>query len=154
MRNTLLQIKSTTSFPTNWKELQWKQIRKYVNRLQQRIYRAESLGNKRKTRQLQRLLMRSKAVLLLSIRRITQENKGRKTAGVDGITIQTDIERMNLYRKNVQSYYSISQPQTLLPYLYKKEKREITSVKHPRNHRSNLAECNENGTGATMGIPF
>ena len=99
MRNTLLQIKSTTSFPTNWKELQWKQIRKYVNRLQQRIYRAESLGNKRKTRQLQRLLMRSKAVLLLSIRRITQENKGRKTAGVDGITIQTDIERMNLYRK-------------------------------------------------------
>ena len=99
MRNTLLKIKSTTSFPTKWKGLQWKQIRKYVNRLQRRIDRAESLGNKRKTRQLQRLLMRSKAALLLSIRRITQEDKGKKTAGVDGMTIQTDIERMNLYRR-------------------------------------------------------
>lgn len=98
-RNTLSQIESTTSFPTKWKELQWKQIHKYVNRLQQRIYRAESLGNRRKIRQLQRLLMRSKAALLLSIRRITQENKGKKTAGVDDITIQTDIEHTKLYQE-------------------------------------------------------
>lgn len=99
MRNALSKTKSATSFPTKWNEIQWTRIRKYVNRLQQRIYRAESLGNRRETRQLQRLLMRSKAALLLSIKRITQENKGKKTAGVDGMIIKTEDERMNLYRK-------------------------------------------------------
>ena len=87
-----------------------------------------------------------------------QKNYSGKQREKDGWSRwHNDTDRYRTYEslpKNVQSYYSISQPQTLLPYLYKKEKREITSVKHPSNHRSNLAECNENGTGATMGIPF
>ena len=57
---------------------------KWVWRLQQRIYRAESQGNKRLVRNLQRLLVQSRAVRLLSIRRITQVNKGKRTAGIDG----------------------------------------------------------------------
>ena len=59
-------------------KINWIHINRYVEELQQRIYRAESLGMKRKVRELQRLLMHSKSALLLSIRRITQVNKGKK----------------------------------------------------------------------------
>nr|WP_257209214.1 reverse transcriptase N-terminal domain-containing protein [Bacillus toyonensis] len=46
----------------------WVRLEKYVGRLQQRIYRAENLGKKREVKNLKRLLMRSKAALLLLIR--------------------------------------------------------------------------------------
>lgn len=66
--------------------------------------------------------MRSKAALLLSIRRITQENKGKKTAGVDGMTIQTDIERMNLYRKMYSCTMAYHNPKpTYRTYIKKME---------------------------------
>ena len=50
---------------TNWNDVNWHRISKYVKRLQQRIYRAEVEGNKRKVRDLQRLLMKSQAALLI-----------------------------------------------------------------------------------------
>ena len=78
MRNTSL-MKSTLPNNISWEEVNWIRTTRYVEKLQQRIYRAESLGMKRKVRSLQRLLMHSKSALLLSIRRITQENKGKKT---------------------------------------------------------------------------
>lgn len=82
MRNTLSKTKSTLPDTTKWNSLNWLHIKRYVEKLQQRIYRAESLGNNRKVRELQRLLMRSNSALLVSIKRITQMNKGKKTAGV------------------------------------------------------------------------
>ena len=62
----------------NWDKINWKKICTYVKKLRQRIFRAEQLGLKRKTRKLQRLMIRSKANLLLSIKRVTQINKGKK----------------------------------------------------------------------------
>ena len=83
MRNTSNR-KSTLSPDTQWKLINWFHVNRYVEKLQQRIYRAECLDDKRKVRNLQRLLVRSKAMLLVSIKRVTQINKGKKTAGVDG----------------------------------------------------------------------
>jgi len=42
-------------------------------------------------------MMRSKANLLLSIRKVTQENKGKRTAGIDGYKALTQTERENLF---------------------------------------------------------
>ena len=70
-----------------------------VDGMQQRIYRAESLGRKRTVRNLQRILMHSKAALLLSIKRITQDNRGKRTAGIDGNIVANDSERIMLYEK-------------------------------------------------------
>ncbi|MGG5781823.1 group II intron reverse transcriptase/maturase [Bacillus albus] len=84
---------------TNFDSIPWVRLEKYVRRLQQRIYRAESLGKKREVKNLQRLLMRSKAALLLSIRQVTQINKGKRTAGVDGYKVATKKQRMELYNK-------------------------------------------------------
>ena len=49
----------------SWEEIPLKKIEKYVWRLQQRIFRAESKKQHRKVKQLQRLLMRSSATLIL-----------------------------------------------------------------------------------------
>ena len=76
----------------------WKAVQMYVTKLRQRIYRAEQLQQQRKVRKLQRLLMRSEANLLLSIRRVTQQNKGKRTAGVDEHTALSRRER-NLYEQ-------------------------------------------------------
>lgn len=91
--------KSATPPLRDWNDVNWRRLEKYVRRLQQRIYRMERLGQKRKVRDLQRLLLRSKAALLLSIRRVTQLNKGKRTAGVDGYKALSRTERTNLYNK-------------------------------------------------------
>ncbi|MBD0269911.1 MAG: reverse transcriptase N-terminal domain-containing protein, partial [Cyanobacteria bacterium Co-bin8] len=56
-----------------------------VYRLQQRIYRASQRGDTRRIQSLQRLLSKSWSARLLAVRRVTQENMGKKTAGVDGV---------------------------------------------------------------------
>jgi RNA-directed DNA polymerase len=84
---------------TNWNSVNWNEIQKYVTKLRQRIYRAEQLKQQRKVRKLQRLLLRSEANLLLSIRKVTQQNKGKRTSGVDGYTALHVGRRNELYRQ-------------------------------------------------------
>jgi len=67
--------------------------------LHQNLYRAEQQKECRKVRKLQRLLLRSKANLLLSIRKATQENTGKRTPGVDGYTALSSRERDKLYQQ-------------------------------------------------------
>jgi len=90
---------SAVSPRIDWKTIEWKKVKEYVKKLRQRIYRAEQLGQHRKVRKLQRLMMKSRANLLLSIRKVTQENKGKRTAGVDGHKALTPTERENLYEQ-------------------------------------------------------
>jgi RNA-directed DNA polymerase len=89
----------------SWETLNWKRINEYVKKLRQRIFRAEQLGLKRKVRKLQRLMIRSKANLLLSIKRVTQINKGKKTAGIDGQTALSSSDRLKLF--NLLKKYNI-----------------------------------------------
>ncbi|WP_242412746.1 reverse transcriptase N-terminal domain-containing protein [Priestia megaterium] len=92
-------IVSATTPLTDFNNVPWIRLERYVRKLQQRIYRAESLGNKRKVKSLQRLLMRSQAALLLSIRQVTQLNKGKRSAGVDGFKVASNEERTTLYNR-------------------------------------------------------
>ena len=67
----------------NWNQINWKKVNKTVRNLRQRIFRARKLGNFRKLRSLQKLMQKNYANLLLSVRRITQTNLGKATAGID-----------------------------------------------------------------------
>jgi len=112
---------SAVSPRIDWKSIDWKEINEYVKKLRQRIYRAEQLGQHRKVRKLQRLMMRSKANLLISIRRVTQENKGKRTAGVDGYKALTPKDRENLYRQMVKyNLKSVKVKPVLRTYIEKK----------------------------------
>jgi RNA-directed DNA polymerase len=66
-----------------WNMIPWKKIQRNVFKLQKRIYRASRRGDSRTVRTLQRLLMKSWSAKLLAVRRVTQDNQGKKTAGVD-----------------------------------------------------------------------
>jgi RNA-directed DNA polymerase len=80
----------------NWSQINWRTINKAVKNLRQRIFLARKLGNWRKLRNLQKLMQRSYANLLLSVRKITQTNKGKQTAGIDKETVNTPEARVKL----------------------------------------------------------
>lgn len=61
----------------------WRQVEDDVRRLRQRIFTATQAGDLEQVRNLQKLILRSRANALLSVRRVTEINAGRKTAGVD-----------------------------------------------------------------------
>lgn len=80
----------------NWSQINWRKISKAVRNLRQRIFLTRKLGSWRKVRNLQKLMQRSYANLLLSVRKITQTNKGKATAGIDKEIINTPEQRVKL----------------------------------------------------------
>src|SRR6266699_5252416 len=71
----------------DWDVVQWRAVEDGVRRLRQRIFTASKAGDLNKVRDLQKLMLRSRANALLSVRRVTELNAGRKTAGVDGYVV-------------------------------------------------------------------
>ncbi|WP_243900479.1 group II intron reverse transcriptase/maturase [Hymenobacter defluvii] len=82
-----------------WKALPWKKLQRTVFRLQKRIYQASLRGDSRQVRQLQKLLSKSRAAKLLAVRKVTQDNQGKRTAGIDGVKSLTDTQRLRLSRQ-------------------------------------------------------
>jgi RNA-directed DNA polymerase len=80
----------------DWSQINWRKVNKLVRNLRQRIFRARKLGDFRKLRSLQKLMLRSYANLLLSVRRITQTNQGKATAGIDREVVNTPEQRVIL----------------------------------------------------------
>ena len=79
-----------------WVIINWKKIQKNVYRLQTRIFKAKRRGDTKQVRRLQKLLMKSRSAKLLAVRQVTQDNAGKKTAGVDGIKSLKPKERLDL----------------------------------------------------------
>ncbi|MFB2896639.1 group II intron reverse transcriptase/maturase [Aerosakkonemataceae cyanobacterium BLCC-F50] len=95
----LYRINGTEDKLKDWSQINWHRVKKAVRNLRQRIFRAKQLGNFRKLRNLQKLMLRSYANLLLAIRQITQTNDGKKTAGIDKEVINTPAQRVKLANK-------------------------------------------------------
>ena len=68
-----------------WNRINWRKLEVAVYKLQKRIFQASLRGDTSSVRRLQKTLMRSWSGKALSVRKITQDNQGKKTAGVDGI---------------------------------------------------------------------
>ena len=79
-----------------WKSFKWKKFQKILFRLQKRVYKAVRVGDRRKARSLQKLILKSQAAKLLAIRQVTQLNAGKKTAGIDGKAALSFEERLAL----------------------------------------------------------
>jgi RNA-directed DNA polymerase len=87
--------------PETWQDISWLEFTDQVTRLQGRIFRAAKAGDHRKVRDLQLLMIRSRSALALAIRQVTQINQGRATAGVDGVVVRTDRQRMELLGQGI-----------------------------------------------------
>lgn len=81
---------------TDWQSIDWRKAEQIVRNLRGRIFKATREGNYRKVRSLQKLLLRSHANTLVSVRRVTQQNAGRNTPGVDKVVIKTPKARGKL----------------------------------------------------------
>ncbi|WP_424098414.1 reverse transcriptase domain-containing protein [Moorena producens] len=79
-----------------WKSQKWKKFRQNLFRLQKRVFKAVRAGDLKKARSLQKLILKSRSAQLLAVRQITQLNKGKKTAGIDGKSSLNYRERMEL----------------------------------------------------------
>jgi RNA-directed DNA polymerase len=82
-----------------WETLPWPRLQRNVFKLQKRIYQAARRGDVRTVRKLQRLLMSSWSAKLLAVRRVTQDNQGKKTAGIDGVKSVPPPQRLALARR-------------------------------------------------------
>lgn len=86
-------IVSVTERTCDWNAINWRKANRNVRNLRQRIFRATQQGNLKKVRRLQRLLMRSYSNTVTAVRRVTQTNQGRNTAGVDKLVVKTPKSR-------------------------------------------------------------
>ena len=80
----------------NWDAIDWRSQEAQVQRLRQRIFKATQAGDHQQVRNLQKLMLRSRANTLVSVRRVSQHNTGRHTAGVDRQVALTSPARANL----------------------------------------------------------
>jgi RNA-directed DNA polymerase len=80
----------------DWRQIDWTKVYKTVRNLRRRIFRARKLGQWKQLRRLQKLMLKCQANLLLSVRQITQINKGKLTAGIDEEVIFDPDQRVKL----------------------------------------------------------
>ncbi len=82
-----------------WNLINWKKCQRHVDRLQKSIALATKRKEEKKVRKLGKILYESEAWKLICIRRVTQDNQGKKTAGVDRIKLLPPDQRMDLVGK-------------------------------------------------------
>ncbi len=80
----------------DWHQIDWRQGEASVRRLRQRIFTASQAGDLKRVRSLQKLMLRSRANTLVSVRRVTERNAGRLTAGMDGEVVLTPEAKARL----------------------------------------------------------
>ena len=83
----------------SWRMLPWRKFEQHTYRIQKRIFRATERGNDRAVQKLQQLLMKSRAARMLAVRRVTQDNQGKKTAGVDGVKSVAPKQRLEMVER-------------------------------------------------------
>jgi RNA-directed DNA polymerase len=79
-----------------WAQIAWRKVEKAVFKLQRQIYQASQSDNVRQLRRLQKTLTRSYYAKLLAVRQVTQDNQGKRTAGIDGIKSLHPSQRLEL----------------------------------------------------------
>lgn len=81
---------------TKWKDLNWSTINSIVYKFQNEIFKNAKQKNENRMRYFQKCLVNSKEAKLLAVRIVTQDNRGKRTAGVDGVSNVAPNLRINL----------------------------------------------------------
>lgn len=108
-----------------WNQIPWRKLEKMVFKLQKRIFQASQRGDVKTVRKLQRLLMKSWSAKCLSVRKVTQDNQGRKTAGVDGVKSLSPEARLKLVGRLKIDFKSKPTRRVWIPKPGKDEKRPL-----------------------------
>jgi len=96
MRSESKSSANVTERRTGWNAVNWRKANRIVRNLRRRIFRASVRGDLKKVRSLQKLMLHSYSNTVLSVRRVTQINKGKNTHGVDKMLVKTPNARGKL----------------------------------------------------------
>jgi RNA-directed DNA polymerase len=88
--------KTLNNQTVEWKDINWRKLERVTFKLQKRIFQASERGDVKAVRKLQKTLIRSWSAKCIAVRRVTQDNQGKNTAGVDGVKSLTPKQRINL----------------------------------------------------------
>jgi RNA-directed DNA polymerase len=88
--------KTLNNQTVEWKDLNWRKLERVTFKLQKRIFRASERGDVKAVRKLQKTLINSWSAKCIAVRRVTQDNSGKNTAGVDGVKTLSPRQRINL----------------------------------------------------------
>ncbi len=117
---------SITKTTVSWDTINWAKVQRRVFKVQKKIFQAVKSGDKVKARKLQKLLSKSFYAKLLAVRKVTQDNSGKKTAGVDGVKIIHPQQRYKLAMSlKVNVYKSKPLRRVWIPKPGKDEKRPL-----------------------------
>ncbi|ERT09445.1 HNH endonuclease family protein [Lyngbya aestuarii BL J] len=122
MKTAIASLKTTNNA---WNTMPWGKIQRKVFKLQKSIYQAVKSGQKAKARRLQRLLNKSYFARLLAVRKVSQDNQGKRTAGVDGIKNLSPKDRIHLVDKLKQRQKAKSLRRIWIPKPGRDEKRPL-----------------------------
>ena len=84
---------------SEWDALPWSRIKLTVQQLQNRIYKASTQGDTQTVRMLQARVLRDKYCKLAAVRRVTTDNRGKRTPGVDGLVYLLGDEKLSLSKR-------------------------------------------------------
>ncbi|NEP91033.1 MAG: group II intron reverse transcriptase/maturase [Okeania sp. SIO2C2] len=82
-----------------WSKIDWNLVNQYIDKMQNKIYLASKSGDYRSMRKLQHLCLKSFRFRLMATRKVTQDNTGKKTPGIDGLKSLSPKERLELAKK-------------------------------------------------------
>jgi RNA-directed DNA polymerase len=108
---TTVVVNGPEDEPLDWDAIDWRACEENVRRLRQRIFTASKAADLGRVRNLQKLMLGSRANTLLSVRRVTERNAGRMTAGIDGEVVLTPEAKMKLAERVHQN----AEPFTAMP---------------------------------------
>jgi RNA-directed DNA polymerase len=108
-----------------WRSIPWKKFERQVYKLQKRIYQAAYRQDRKTVHQLQKTLIRSWSAKCIAVRKVTQDNKGKKTAGIDGLKSLTPKQRLDLAKNLVLTGKALPARRVWIPKPGTEEKRPL-----------------------------
>lgn len=108
-----------------WKEIDWPLAEKTISRLQQRIYKASLNNDTLKLHRLQRRLICNEFARAISIKRVTELNRGRKTPGIDRTIVTSQKEKLKLLKNLKLNGKSLPIRRIYIPKPGRSEKRPL-----------------------------
>ncbi len=123
------ECKTTTQ---QWHSINWAKVERKVFKLQKRIYKAEKVGDTPKVRKLQNTLVHSWYAKLMAVRKVTQDNRARKTAEIDSVKALNNQQKLELAQKLTLNNKAKPGKRVWIPKANKNEKADAPSARFPR----------------------
>lgn len=117
--------KTRGNLTVEWANVNWRKLEKRVLKLQKRIYQASNRGDVKAVRRLQKTLLKSWSAKMLAVRKVSQDNQGKNTAGIDGKLALTPVARFKLVNSLKLSGKSAATRRVMIPKPGKTEKRPL-----------------------------